>query len=79
MTFPDHLRPQRGAAVHHDILQSDMAGGIGGKEQHGTGNLLRTGDFAKRNTKLELLAKTANALLLCIVVRPQGPLHIGVR
>lgn len=56
-----------------------MAGGIGGKEQHGTGNLLRTGDFAKRNTKLELLAKTANALLLRIVVCLQGALHIGVR
>jgi hypothetical protein len=44
-----------------------MAGGIGSEEQHGAGNLLRTGDFTQRNAKLKLLAKAANAQLLRVV------------
>ena len=56
-----------------------MAGGIGGKEQHGRSYLLRTGNFAQRDTELKLLAEAANALLLRIVAFPQGALHIGVR
>ncbi len=37
---------QRGAAVDHDVLHGDMAGQIGGREQHRVGDLIRAGDFA---------------------------------
>ncbi len=55
-----------------------MAGVRRGEEQNGIGDLLRAGDFTQRDAELKLLAEAADPLLLCIVVDPQGALHIGI-
>lgn len=77
-SFPGHLRPQRRAAVYHDILQGDMAGVRRGEEQNGIGDLLWAGNLTQRDAELKLLAETADPLLLCIVADPQRALHIGI-
>lgn len=76
VSAPSHLRPQRRAAIDHNILQRNMAG----EKRRGTngiGDLLRSGDFAQRDAKLKLLAKSADPLF-SIFIDPQGTLHIGV-
>ncbi len=52
-----HLRPQRRAAINHDILQGDMAGVRRGEEQNGIGDLLRAGDFTQRMPSLNCSPK----------------------